>query len=343
MRNVQRRSRRSRSCSPCADQLSTTAAILQATPTFFTLGAVVWLKEPVGWRRSTAIALGFLGVLMVIRPGLDGFQPASLWAVFAAAGFAVRDLVTRRVPAGMGSLQLSAAAFVALLVASALMALFLGETPVLPDGRQAGLMLGCGVVTVTGYALLVTATRAGEASVLAPVRYTRLVFALVLAVMIFGERLDPLEIAGAAMIVGSGCYTVWREARLAAAAPRPRCRPAPPLPPTPIPIQPGLRPAPPDRRRRDPSPARNHANQTLHRRRLGRRRQQLPGRQPGDGRSRPPHPRRLGRRRRRRRPRRPRGLRRRALAADDRRGARGHPRAMARGSGTVCPNSPGSR
>lgn len=195
-------------------ELSTTAAILQATPLFLTLGAVVWLKEPVGWRRSTAIALGFLGVLMVIRPGLDGFQPASLWAVFAAAGFAVRDLVTRRVPAGMGSLQLSAAAFVALLVASALMALFLGETPVLPDGRQAGLMLGCGVVTVTGYALLVTATRAGEASVLAPVRYTRLVFALVLAVMIFGERLDPLTIAGAAIIVGSGCYTVWREARL---------------------------------------------------------------------------------------------------------------------------------
>ena len=73
----------------------------------------------------------------------------------------------------------------------------------------------CGVVTVTGYALLVTATRIGEASLLAPVRYTRLVFALILAVIVFGERLDPLTVAGAAIIVGSGCYTVWREASLA--------------------------------------------------------------------------------------------------------------------------------
>jgi drug/metabolite transporter (DMT)-like permease len=194
--------------------LSTTAAIMQAVPLFITLGAVIWLKEPVGWRRSTAVCLGFLGVLMVMRPGLAGFQPASLCAVLAAAGFAARDLVTRRVPAGMGSLQLSAAAFAALLVAAVLMALVLGEAPVLPDGRQAALALACGVITVTGYALLVTATRIGEASVLAPVRYARLVFALILAVIVFDERLDLLTIGGAAIIVGSGGYTVWREARL---------------------------------------------------------------------------------------------------------------------------------
>lgn len=195
-------------------ELSTTAAIMQATPLFLTLGAAIWLEEAVGWRRSVAIALGFLGVVLVLRPGLDGFEPASLWAVVAAAGFAVRDLVTRRVPTGMSSLQLSAAAFVALLVASVLMALILGERPVLPDGREAALALGCGVVTVTGYALLVTATRIGEASALAPVRYARLVFALILAMIVFGERLDVTTIAGAAIIVGSGGYTVWREARL---------------------------------------------------------------------------------------------------------------------------------
>jgi drug/metabolite transporter (DMT)-like permease len=195
-------------------ELSTAAAIMQAVPLFITLGAVVWLKEPVGWRRSAAIALGFVGVLMVVKPGLAGFQPASLWAVVAAAGLAARDLVTRRVPAGMGSLHLSAAAFVALLIAAALMALIRGERPVLPDARQAGLALSCGLVTVTGYALLVTATRIGEASILAPVRYTRLVFALILAVIVFGERLDALTITGATIIVSSGSYTVWREARL---------------------------------------------------------------------------------------------------------------------------------
>lgn len=198
-----------------AADLSTTAAVMQATPLFLTLGAALWLKEPVGWRRATALALGFAGVLMVVRPGLAGFQPASLWAVAAAAGFAVRDLVTRRVPRGMGSLQLSAAAFTALLVAAVAMALLLGELPVLPPPRLAALALACGLVTVIGYTLLVTATRLGEASLLAPVRYTRLVFALILAVIVFGERLDPLTIAGAAIIVGSGCYPVWREARLA--------------------------------------------------------------------------------------------------------------------------------
>jgi drug/metabolite transporter (DMT)-like permease len=144
----------------------------------------------------------------------------------------VRDLVTRRVPRGMGSLQLSASAFAALLVASVAMALVLGERPLLPTPRFAALALACGLVTVSGYVLLVTATRIGEASLLAPVRYTRLVFALVLAIVVFGERLDPLTIAGAAIIVGSGCYTVWREAHLAR-----RRSPAPGVPLQPHPTR----------------------------------------------------------------------------------------------------------
>ena len=195
-------------------ELSTTSAIMQAVPLFITLGAAAWLNEAVGWRRGTAIVLGFVGVLMVLRPGLAGFQPASFWAVAAAVGLAARDLATRRVPAGMSSLHLSTAAFVALLLAAVLMALILGEKPVLPDARQAALALACCAFTLTGYALLVTATRTGEAAALAPVRYARLVFALVLAVVVFDERLDFLTVAGAAIIVGSGGYTLWREARL---------------------------------------------------------------------------------------------------------------------------------
>lgn len=204
-------------------ELSTTAAIMQAVPLFLTLGAAIWLHEPVGWRRGTAIVLGFVGVLVVLRPGLDGFQMASLWAVAAAVGFAARDLATRRVPAGMSSLHLSAAAFLALLVATVPMALLLGQPLAMPDGRQAALAFACGLVTIGGYSLLVMATRLGEATALAPVRYTRLVFALILAVIVFGERLDFATVAGAAIIVASGLYTFLREARLsrrgAAAAP----------------------------------------------------------------------------------------------------------------------------
>ncbi len=196
-------------------ELSTTAAITQATPLFITLGAAVWLREGVGWRRAAAIGLGFAGVLIVLRPGLAGFQPASLWAVLAACGFAIRDLATRRIPAGMSSAQVSASAFVALLLASVVMALLLRERPIVPNANQAWLMLFCVVCTIFGYGLLVTATRIGEASAVAPFRYARLVFALILAVAVFGERLDFFTVAGSAVIVGSGLYTFWREARLA--------------------------------------------------------------------------------------------------------------------------------
>lgn len=202
-------------------ELSTTLAIMQAVPLFIALGAAIFLKEPVGWRRASAIVIGFLGVLIVLRPGLAGFEPASLWALIAAMGFAARDLVTRRIPPGMSSRHLSTAAFLALLIAAVPMALLLGESPVMPDAGQTLLAVACGVIAVLAYTLLVTATRIGEASVLAPVRYSRLLFALVLAVIVFGERLDAATLIGSAIIVGSGCYTFWREARLARQAPPP--------------------------------------------------------------------------------------------------------------------------
>ncbi len=193
-------------------ELSATAAIMQAVPLFIALGAAVFLKEQVGWRRGSAIVIGFLGVLMVVRPGLDGFQPISLMAVVCAVGLAARDLITRRIPARMSSAHLAASAFLAVLIASLLMGLALGQEFAFPGLEQTGLGLACVVISVNSYALLVTATRIGDATALAPVRYSRLVFALILAVVVFGERLDALTLTGAAIIVVSGCYTMWREA-----------------------------------------------------------------------------------------------------------------------------------
>lgn len=195
-------------------ELSSTSAIMQALPLAIVLGAAVFLREPVGWRRWSAIGIGFLGVLLVIRPGLSGFQPVSLMALVAVLGLAARDIATRRIPAQIPSLQLAASAFLAILLASVLMGLVLGQSFVMPSPRQWGLFLLCMAVGVGGYALLVTATRLGEASALAPYRYARLVFALMLAFAVFGERPDALTLTGAAVIVGSGCYTMWREAVL---------------------------------------------------------------------------------------------------------------------------------
>lgn len=195
-------------------EMSSTAAIMQALPLALVLGAAVFLGEPVGWRRWTAIGAGFVGVLLVVRPGVSDFQPASLMALMAVLGLAVRDLATRRVPAHVPSLQLAASAFFAILLAAIIMAVVEGQAFVMLNPSQWLALAGCIAVGVGGYALLVAATRVGEASALAPFRYTRLVFALILAVIVFGERPDALTLTGAGIIVASGCYAMWREALL---------------------------------------------------------------------------------------------------------------------------------
>lgn len=194
--------------------LSSASAILQATPLAVTLGAAVFVGAAVGWRRWSAILVGFAGVLMVVRPGLAGFAPASLFAVAAVIALAARDLATRMVPGAISSMQLSAYGFAALVATGAVL-LVLGEGPIAPDAgqiRDLGLALGCGVAA---YYALVAAMRVGEVAVVTPFRYTRLIFALGIGVTVFGERPDGWTLAGAGVIVASGLYTLMREARVA--------------------------------------------------------------------------------------------------------------------------------
>jgi drug/metabolite transporter (DMT)-like permease len=201
--------------------LSQASAILQATPLAVTLGAALFLGEPVGWRRWSAILVGFAGVMMVVRPGLAGFAPASLFAVGAVIGLAVRDLATRTVPAAISSMQLSAYAFATLVPTGAILLVF-GEGAVMPGPvqmRDLALALACGV---GAYYAIVAAMRVGEVAVVTPFRYTRLLFALVIGVAVFAERPDGWTLLGAAVIVASGLYTLMREAR----AGRRRRRPA---------------------------------------------------------------------------------------------------------------------
>jgi drug/metabolite transporter (DMT)-like permease len=193
--------------------LSSASAILQATPLVVTLGAALFLGAPVGWRRWLAILAGFAGVLMVVRPGLAGFAPASLFAVGAVIGLAVRDLATRAVPRAISSMQLSTYAFATLVPTGAIL-MALGGAPVAlgaGEMRDLGLALLCGVAA---YYAIVAAMRVGEVAVVTPFRYTRLVFALGIGVLVFGERPDFWTLMGAGVIVASGLYTLMREARL---------------------------------------------------------------------------------------------------------------------------------
>ncbi|MET4127208.1 DMT family transporter [Roseovarius sp. MBR-6] len=193
--------------------LSSASAILQATPLAVTLGAAVFLGAQVGWRRWSAILVGFAGVLMVIRPGVAGFEPASLFAVMAVIGLATRDLATRAVPRAISSMQLSTYAFATLVPTGALLLPF-GVAPVMPAGteiRDLALALVC---AVAAYYAIVAAMRVGEVAVVTPFRYTRLIFALIIGVTVFGERPDLWTLIGAGVIVASGLYTLMREARV---------------------------------------------------------------------------------------------------------------------------------
>ncbi|ATF17197.1 DMT family transporter [Phaeobacter gallaeciensis] len=192
--------------------LSSASAILQATPLVVSAGAVVFFNEQVGIRRWLAIAAGFIGVLMILRPGASGFELASLFAVAGTLGFAGRDLATRAAPAGLSNAHLGLAGF-AMLVVAGLIALPFGAPMQVPDVETTVDLVAATLVGVVAYQALTGAMRVGEISVVAPFRYTRLIFAMVLGVVVFHERPDMWTLIGSAVIVVSGGFTLMRSNR----------------------------------------------------------------------------------------------------------------------------------
>lgn len=195
--------------------ISTVAAVFQALPLVITMGAALFLGEQVGWRRWSAICVGFVGVLMIVRPGLAGFNPSVILVLVAVLAIAARDLLTRMVDSSVSSAVVSFQAFASVIVAGGLLQVFTGAEPTALDGRQVGMMLGGIVFGVAGYYAIVTATRIGDASAITPFRYSRLLFSILVGVLVFGERPDVMTLGGAALIIVSGLYTFVRERRLA--------------------------------------------------------------------------------------------------------------------------------
>lgn len=194
--------------------LSTASAIIQATPLAVTLGAVFLLGEQVHWRRWSAILIGFVGVLIILRPGGDSFEPALIWAVVGMFGLALRDLATRMVPKDMPTLRISTYGMSMLLPAGLVLMAF-GQTPhpisLLNWGQIAGLV----IISVLGYWAVTAAMRLGDISVVAPFRYSRILFALVVGMIVFGERPDIWTLVGVAITIIAGLYAFLRERRMA--------------------------------------------------------------------------------------------------------------------------------
>ena len=191
--------------------LSTTSAILQATPLVVVAGAALVFGEKVGLQRWLAVLVGFAGVLVILRPGSD-FSALSLLAVVGLLGFAGRDLATRAAPKGLSNRQLGALGFAMLAVAGAILLTISGGA-VLPDAWGLGLLAGGAVFGMAGYHALTAAMRTGEVSAVTPFRYTRLIFALVLSMLLFHERPDLATWIGAALVVGSGIFALTRGRR----------------------------------------------------------------------------------------------------------------------------------
>ncbi len=213
--------------------LSLTSAIIQALPVLTTLGAVLVYRETVGWRRWAAIVVGFAGVLTVLRPWSASFEPAALFAVMAVLGMALRDLATRRVPKRVHTLQLASWGFASLVPASGLLFAW-GQpwTPLTPS--LLALLALCLCLGMLSYYAIIQANRIADMGVIAPFRYTRMVFGLTLGVLVFGERPDLWVYVGACLIVSAGLYTFWREVQLrrrpaASSAPTPSAQPPGPV------------------------------------------------------------------------------------------------------------------
>jgi drug/metabolite transporter (DMT)-like permease len=193
--------------------LPNVAAIFQALPLAVTMGAALFLGESVGWRRWMAIAVGFCGTLVIVRPGTEGFSAYSLLVLVCVAFCALRDLATRRIPAEIPTLLVATVMAVSItLVGFVLVVPAGGWTPMTPG--LVGLLCGCACFMLTGYVFIIMAMRTGEVSVVAPFRYTTLLWAFALGFLVFGNVPDFFMITGGAIIAGSGLYTLYRERKV---------------------------------------------------------------------------------------------------------------------------------
>ncbi len=190
--------------------LSVVGTVTQASPILVAAGAVIFFKEVVSWRRWSSIIVGFFGVVLIIQPGGQNLDYAVLWAVAALLAFSIRDLVTRLTPQDIPSASIATFTMIAAFPFTTAWVFLSGER-FLPPGIDWVVVVSMIILGSFGYLLLITSLRLGELSAIMPFRYSRIVFLLILSVLVFGERPTASILIGAALILMSGVYIMWRE------------------------------------------------------------------------------------------------------------------------------------
>ena len=187
-------------------------AILQSVPLAVVLVSVIFLKEKVGLRRTAAILAGFIGVLLIVRPTPSTFTIYELLALGIVFILAFRDLITKRIPAHIPTfiIALANACFVAL--GGIVFGLYQGFQKV--ELWQFGLLCAAAILLASGYMFMVATLRLGDLSATAPFRYSNVLFAIILGMVVFSEYPDAVSYAGMALVIGAGIYAAHREAIL---------------------------------------------------------------------------------------------------------------------------------
>ena len=189
--------------------LANVSALLQSLPLAVTLAGWLVLGEPVGRARLMAILVGFAGVLLIVRPGAEGFGWPAAYALLSVACVTVRDLIARRLPRETPSLLVAAVTAAAVAGFGGVGSLFVAWAPV--DARTLLLLASAAGFVMVAYVTSVAAMRVGELAVVAPFRYMSLLVSIGLGVLVFGTFPDRLTLLGAGIVVGTGLYTLLRE------------------------------------------------------------------------------------------------------------------------------------
>ncbi len=184
-------------------------AILQTLPLTVTLGAGLVFRDPVGWRRWLAIAVGFVGVLFIVQPGTDGFSEYTAFVLIAVLCVTVRDLSVRKMSDEVPSMTVTLVSAVLVTVFSGAVSLGVTWQPV-TQWDAVFLLMSVGFIIVA-YIFSVAVMRVGDVSFVAPFRFSALLWALVLGFVFFGEWPDQWTFLGAAIVVGAGVFTLYRE------------------------------------------------------------------------------------------------------------------------------------
>jgi drug/metabolite transporter (DMT)-like permease len=192
-------------------RLAEITTVLQATPLILTVLTVLVHKQTVGRGAWLAVAVGFAGVMLVMRPSVDGLTLDAGLALLCAALIAVRDLITRSIPSSAPSLVVTLAAIVAMVVIGGGLGAAEPGAWAAPSTADVARMTAAAGLIIVGNIWLIMAFRSGDVSVVGPLRYSVIVWSMLLGFAVWGDRPDAFAILGAFLIVGSGLHALRQE------------------------------------------------------------------------------------------------------------------------------------